>query len=440
MKSRIVGLVVAAGFAALLFGTTKAEAMPAFARLYNTECSTCHVIFPERTPFGDAFRKNSYVWPGKLPEDVQKARLAFKNKAFGNMSGAQQPEKLKQWLVTIPDQVPIGFWVNHDIVVNGKKKPTVDLDGLTELEAFTAGSFRDIAGWWADYNFVPDHDIGEAYIQFRQVVGPVNVKVGRFVPKLSLWRENDQATPSTFGFQEMVVGVNPHTVPPTTGNPFMIDRPQGGVELNGIIGNRLFLAAGVLTPPEKDHNGVDGYGHVSLRIGGVDFKGNAPDISLVEESIWDKLTLTLGGFIYEGSSRNFEFDPATNRNLEFPNDFWRAGGEMEVLYGGFKLRANGIFGHDDNPQGPLGTALSERSTFTMVSAQYLFPIHVMVAGRFEYQDIQHEGITTRYVPSVVWAPWQNIKVALEYVHEVLPHNVGPNYINREYTTRFTYAY
>jgi len=344
--------------------------------------------------------------------------------------------------VTIPDQVPLGFWVNHDIVVNGKKTPTVDLDGLTELEAFTAGSFRDVAGWWADYNFVPDHDVGEVYVQFRQVGGsPVNVKVGRFAPKLSLWKENDLATVSRFGYNEQyVVGVNPLTTPPTTGNPFMIDRSQGGVELNGIIGNRIFLAAGAATPPEKDHNGVDGYGQVSVRIGGVDFRGNAPEISLVRESVWDQLAVTVGAFIYEGSSRNFEVDPATSRNLAFKNGFYRAGGEAEVLYGAWKFRTNYIYGHDDNPQGPLGTGLGERSSFAMVQGQYLFPVHVMAAARFEFQDIEHEGITRRLIPTVVWAPWQNVKMALEYVHQVQPKTFGPNYIDREYTCRVTFAY
>ena len=44
-----------------------ANAIPAFTRLYKTECSSCHTIFPQRNEFGDAFQKNGYVWPGGKP-------------------------------------------------------------------------------------------------------------------------------------------------------------------------------------------------------------------------------------------------------------------------------------------------------------------------------------------------------------------------------------
>ncbi len=51
--------------AIFLFSITvkSAEAIPAFARKYKTSCTTCHMIFPRLTPFGTAFRINSYQMP-----------------------------------------------------------------------------------------------------------------------------------------------------------------------------------------------------------------------------------------------------------------------------------------------------------------------------------------------------------------------------------------
>ena len=40
-----------------------APAIPAFARRYETACSTCHVQFPNLNAFGEAFRRNGYQFP-----------------------------------------------------------------------------------------------------------------------------------------------------------------------------------------------------------------------------------------------------------------------------------------------------------------------------------------------------------------------------------------
>jgi hypothetical protein len=460
MKNRFACLAVALGIATVLLSSGKAQAIPAFARLYKTECNTCHTIFPDRKPFGDAFRKNSFVWPGKLPEQMNEEiqYTARKSAAFQGMSSAgQRKPNVSNWLTAIPDQVPISFWVNHDITYNKNAKRTrvdaatgqtgttnatqLDLDGGTELEMFTAGSFRGKAGWWAEYNFAPDHDIGEVYIQLRHLIGsPINLKVGKFIPKLSLWKSNDSATISSYGYNDMVVGVNNTTTVPTTGNPFTIDTEKGGVELNTVLFKHLFLATGVMTPPEKNRNGVDYYGHLSVRFGGVDFAGNDPEISLTKESIWENLALTFGTFAYVGSSRNEKLDTTTNSFLTFKNDFYRIGLESEILFKNLRFRLNAIRGEDDNPQGPDGLGAPEKSLFTMVQGQYIFMQNLLAAMRFEHQDIDHEGVTNRYIPSIVYAPWQNVRVAAEYNYEIKPHVINQDNINRIYTCRVTFAY
>jgi hypothetical protein len=372
-------------------------------------------------------------------------------------SAGQKKPKTNNWLTAIPDQVPISLWVNHDIVVNKRatrvttdaatgQSATVgatefDLDGLTELEMFTGGSFRGKAGWWAEYNFAPDHDIGEVYIQLRHLLGsPVNFKVGRFKAKLSLWKDNDSATISDYGYNDYVVGVNNTTAVPTTGNPFTITQEKGGMELNSLVGNHIFLAAGIQTPPEKTVNGPFYYGHAEVRFGGVDLAGNDPVVSLESESIWENLALTFAGFYYNGTSLNEKLDPTTNAFLKFKNNFYRAGVESDILFKNLRFRLNAIQGEDKNPQGPDGLGVSERSRVYMAQGQYIFMRDMLAAMRYEYQDIEHEGNTRRYIPSFVYAPWQNVRVALEYEYQITPHIINLKNIDRLYTTRFTFAF
>ena len=48
----------------VLGSATSAYAIPAFARRYQTSCQTCHIAFPRLTPFGEAFRRNGFRFPG----------------------------------------------------------------------------------------------------------------------------------------------------------------------------------------------------------------------------------------------------------------------------------------------------------------------------------------------------------------------------------------
>lgn len=425
MKKLSTFCAVVTGFATLFLHAGNALAIPAFARQYKTECSTCHTIFPDRNPFGEAFRKNSYVWPGKLAGQKQEeAKLVTED----------QKKTAQEWLVTIPELVPVAFWVQHDFVYNKDKKPQIDLDGETEFELFTGGAFRDKAGWWAEYNFAPEGEVGEAYIQIRKPFAlPLNVKTGKFKPQLSLWKPNDSATISEYGYYGMTLGQTATTTATTSGNPFEIGREQGGVELNSVIGNQVFVATGVMTPPEKTRNGPDWYAHAAVRIGGTDYNGNAPEISLERESVWDNLALTFGTFGYIGSASNVTTDATTLAVLSTnADDFYRLGFEGELLYKKLRFRVNGILGKDDDPQ---GTGASEKSLFLMAQGQYIFMRNVLAAMRFEYQDVEHEGIVRRYIPSVTYAPWQNVRVALEYVHEI-----GETNINREGVLRVSFAF
>jgi hypothetical protein len=178
-----------------------------------------------------------------------------------------------------------------------------------------------------------------------------------------------------------------------------------------MIGPRVFAAMGIVN--RKNQNTKDGYGHLSCRIGGTDFLGHEPEVDLEKDSIWDYLTLTVGGFGYFGRN-TLDTAPAT-----LNNDYFRAGIDADLLYKRFRLRFSGVRGRDNAPN--YTTRNIANSLVMLGEAQYLFgsPVNLIGLFRYEYED-NATGINRTYVPSLVFAPIQNIKLTLEYQHRDKP--------------------
>lgn len=64
--TRITSLTLSlfVGLFGLLASARQAAAVPAFARQTGLPCASCHVGWPELTPFGRDFKANGYVWEG----------------------------------------------------------------------------------------------------------------------------------------------------------------------------------------------------------------------------------------------------------------------------------------------------------------------------------------------------------------------------------------
>lgn len=394
-----------------------ADAIPAFSRQHKTECSTCHTIYPELNEFGDAFLKNSYVYPGK--------------KKGGEPTAAESEAKAakNEWafLSGLPEQIPISLTGTVDVAYDNDAFDGNQLDLSTRsLRLHAGGSFRDAVGFFGTYNLYTEGqqsaaqnnqpgnsannppnntpNVHELFLVWRHALDtPVNLKVGRFEPKLSLWKKSNRVilTPS-YASTAYLVG----------DSPFSIDAPEDGVEASAILWNRLYLAAGVA---DRDgQNRKDGYGHASLKIGGTDFVGHEPEVDLESDSVWDFLTVTLGAFGYSG--RNGRFDQVGV--VQSPNKFYRVGGEMDVLYKRLHLKGSGSFGSDSNLNANLvgGGREFDSHAYSFEGEYYLgAPVNLIPLFRYEYQEGVSGG-TRRYIPAIAYAPLQNTRVSLEYIH------------------------
>ena len=406
-----------------LVAPDSAHAIPAFSRQHKTECSTCHTIYPELNEFGDAYLKNGYVWPGKK---AAAAGTAQPSGEAGQQAGEAQKEGKNEWawISGLPEQIPISCTGSVDVAYNKDAQDQFDLS-TRSLRLQAGAAFRESAGFFLTYNLytqgqqntqsggtgnpanssnTPPNEtpnIDELFVFWRQALGtPISLRIGRFEPKLSLWKSSDRViqTPS-YASTTYQVGIS----------PFRIDAPEDALEASALVGNRLLLAGGVVD--RNGQNNKDGYGHASYKIGGTDFKGKEPDVDLENDSIWDFLTVTLGTFGISGRNQQF-FDIAGPQN-----DYYRVGGEIDVLYKRLHLKGGGTFGRDSNPFFSEIASSQDSQAYAAEGEYYLgAPVNLIPVLRFEYQDVGGAR-TRRYMPAIAYAPLQNTKISLRYIHE-----------------------
>ena len=389
--------------------TPKAHAIPAFTRQYKTECSTCHTIYPELNEYGQAFLKNGYVYT------VKQGSVTSAPSGKGENAQPQDGEGKKNealQLAGIPEWLPLSVTANQSIIYNEHAPDGDNWDFTTrDVVLQGGGAFREMAGFFFTYDLYShaansstndNNKLDELFTVWRHLFHtPVNIKFGKFEPKLSLWKKSDKIITTSFASSAYKVG----------SSPFSMETSQDALEANCILANRLFLAAGVVD--RTGQNNKDGYGHVSVKFGGTDFLGNEPDIDFDSSSIWDYLALTLGAYGYAGH----DADPLGS---SLRNNFYRFGGDMDLLYKRLRVRFSGVTGRDTNPDFFVG-GTEQKSLVLASEAEYLFGSPVNAAGvfRYEYQD-DGSGITRRYIPAIAFTPLQNIKLLLQYNYETTP--------------------
>jgi hypothetical protein len=489
MKKRFLitlpGVLVVA-FMAILCTSRTSHAVPAFARAYKIECTTCHTIAPELNEYGDAFLKNSYVYVGKASSTSKKnvvpvpvAAPETTDGSAPDVKGEGDPAKLSKLkagamgagekaqqaaapvaataeqtgtqsegmiLAGIPEQLPISFTgsINY---FTGDRKNIVggnELDfAARSFKIHAAGNFRDTIGFFATYvayaegagndntSSTPSNagsNINEFFVQWRNLLGtPVNLKAGRMQPKLGLWKTNNKLSVTN--------NYVPYSYTVGQASAFSIDQPQDALELNSILAKRFFLAAGIVN--RKGQNEKDGYGHLSYKFGGADFLANEPDVDLSkEENVFDYLSVTIGGYGYAGKNGKF------NSNDQ-KNNYYRVGLDTELLYKNYRLRMLGGYGVDDNATPQNATMTLVRSKAFTVEGEVTFLVNLIAAGRFEFLQQEPKYVTAdfsnryvrRYIATLGYTPLENFKVSTEFKYEI-----GQTDINRIGTLGATFSF
>ena len=381
----------------------QALAIPAFARRYQTSCTTCHVIIPKLNAFGIAFRNNGYRIP---PNDLKFVKIP--DVPLGAPGWKRLwPDAI--WPGGIPAIAPVALRIMNDVVVNPSKTAQVDFVFPSEFEFLAGGTAGDGISYFVELEVMASHEVEgdrvqmeRMFVQFDQMGGTTlaNLKVGRFemraVPFSRFHRRPGLSDFMAMDFRSPSDGVH-------------FRRAQMGVEFWGA------------------KSGRNGRGGIEYAVGVVNGSGNKPDNNTAKD-VYTRFSYKFGGFGVTGSDEEGE-ELTQTRNwrddsvkvgmtsyfgkgdfAEGPDSFWRLGGDVDFFIGDLNVSAVALRGRDEMQATRVATVFTAAS----VEANYIVKPWIMTVLRYDSVSRDHGPDIRRLVPAVVLAIRANVRVVAEW--------------------------
>ncbi|HEX9241219.1 MAG TPA: hypothetical protein VF875_02130 [Anaeromyxobacter sp.] len=282
-----------------------AQAIPSFARKYETSCLTCHTVYPKLNPFGEAFRRNGYRFPGVDGDVIKQAQIALGQEA----NKKTFPKSV--WPSSIPGGSVLAVGANGQVV--GFPDPNASVpranpglrfsfdDLVNEAHLWAGAALDDTTTIWAELTLASDGTVSleHAQVLLNDLLGPkhaLNLVVGRGFPTLS-----------SFGPHSSYLGDSNMTVVPVTGiyglsgDPFILVDDYNGAEVNGVLGGHFSWSAGVSNGKNAfttRFSSENVYGHVGWKLGGLRMDGEGVQGPANAMRPWAEDALTLDLFAY----------------------------------------------------------------------------------------------------------------------------------------------
>jgi len=317
----------------------EAQAVPTYARRYDTSCVTCHIAFPRLNSFGEAFRRAGYRFPDDNLDFVAEEPLVLGHEAYTNVF----PEAV--WPSDMPFVPPVSLVTQAGVSVR-RNADTGDLQlSLSELEA--AGELYVATGFGDDLSVFGRFGLGgvqsaswhqRLFFTINDLLPDTTIRVGDFHPEV-FQRERD-----------------------CNSCHFALSRPVGdnswgwigdiGLEVaTTTLDGRLRLVAGVLDGNRNVTNGdVDVYGRVGTKIGGRRLDGHAQANAVTDREAWVDNSLELGVFGYLGNATLRTVD-SEGAAIEVDDRFRAFGTDFFFTWSDFGLYGAAIFESHDRPTG-----------------------------------------------------------------------------------------
>lgn len=357
---------------AVIFMAQQADAIPAFARKYQTSCQTCHVAFPELTPFGEGFKRNGLRFPDDDAEATKDEPVSLGAESYKKVF----PEAV--WPGEITGHVPFSAVVSSTYTFT----PEDEAENIAEDHSFeqfgaslnllTAGTLGDRVSFWGGVVIGSEEtEIERAYAQLNLFPEPfLNVKIGQFEPGLTESSIHRSFLPGFFFFTR-AVGDNEWTPEPS----------QQGIEVLGILGKRFGYNAGIVEGRGNAHNKEkDFYVRLEYKFGGLNLDGSGGKESEGIPKPWRDDSIMISGFGYWGHA--LVGDPAGVRQED---RFSRVG--FDVLANYWDLRLKGGYAFQINDQPVLTQPGREvDSNMFFLEGQYLLYPWLIPAVRYEQFD------------------------------------------------------
>lgn len=372
----------------------RSEAIPYFARKYQTSCSTCHVIIPKLNSFGIAFKNNGYRMPQGEEEMVKETEVKLGSEAYKKV----WPKAI--WPGGIPGSIPLSMHFMSGAEYAPDEDVKFQFEFPHEVEFMTGGTLGE------SFSFLGEIAIEEGGIEVERYhfdwdsIGDntlFNLKVGFFeIGAVPFSRFYKKLTLSDYGIS------NWRAIP----GGFRFRSRQAGIELwganSGKKGGGIEWAVGVVNgtgEPMDEDNDKDFYGRIAYKIGGMGLTGAGETLTLEQVENWRDNSLKIGAFGYKGKSMESDF----NRfGVDF--DFYI---QDLNLYGAF------VRGTDNLEEIKLTT-----NAF-FVEADYVFYPWLIGVLRYDNARTENSDILNEIkdvVASAVFAIRANIRVVIEHQH------------------------
>jgi hypothetical protein len=383
----------------LLFAIPRtASAIPAFARKYDTSCLTCHTIYPKLNPFGEAFRRNGFRFPGNDSDFVKRPPIPLGAEAYKKVF----PNAV--WPGILPSSIPLSLGFNGQIVLHpdtgssGGKADNgagVNADGLLEEgHLWAGGSFDDSITYFSELTASADgFEIERAVVSFNDLVGPPHA--------VNLWVGKGSGTLNSFGPHSTYLGDS--GIPPmaatamfgaTSASWNLTDTFQTA-EVNGVVNGVVDYSAGVTNGANSElRTPTNVYLHLGTKLGGVRLDGEDNSSVPNPAKPWAENAITLDAFYYHAKSRFTIPDPAATTTEPLP-DLTRddvanvIGGTVRAQRESLELDVGSSYEMHSNPStAAKATVLSQFDELSYVVYPWLVP-----AIRFEYTRVSPDGGT-----------------------------------------------
>jgi hypothetical protein len=441
----LFSLFVAGSFLWFALGSVpRTSAIPAFARKYQTSCTTCHNNYPELNDFGEAFKKNGFKFPKDDETFVKEPPVMLGAKA--------QKESFPKAVYPgqIPGTIPIGFRYSGFAAYNSKQPlavgflPRTDLFTPNTFTIISAGSFGERLSFWIDDDISTggsgaDGGLGDGYMRFNDLghyIGlpkdTLNIRMGQFEPDLPFTQARTiNLTDYDIYDQASVAGALG-----TTNNPFVFAAPQRGIEIGGFPNDGNFDWSVAVVNGNNDgpalRNSKDVYVRVSQRFNlERDPQVRKEVLAAGPTGPRDHTSIRLGAFYYYGrNALNPDRAIPTIGTIKEP--FYRAGADFRFKYRQFELYGLGMYGHDENhmlvTQGNTVTGFIPAAPVTFsggfVQANYWVYPWVIALMRYDVVNsptdflngVSRDNTRNRFSPGVQMLIRSNLKWEFEYQH------------------------
>ena len=420
----------------------QSRAIPAFARQYNTSCTTCHSDFPKLNDFGRAFKDAGF----KFPKDDETFI-----KIPDVLLGAPAQKDLwphSVWPGSIPGLPPIGLRMNNFFQVVGRNRGTI-ANALTPpgtvgpfiprtdfetgfFSIFTAGNFGGNIAFWVDDDISiaganAGGGLGDGYLKFVNLGGlfklptdSFSLRAGQFELDLPFTQARSYNLSPYDIYEQASVGAMNALFPSqhNVNNAFAFADAAQGVEVSGghtnggyhyslavvnqhtggavgapdVVPSATGGASGGGTGFASDSNFKDLYGRFSYRF---NLERNAGSRNATQAAgptgPRDHTFLNLGSYYFYGRSvQRFSGEDLTGAPLVLTarEPFYRVGGDFNFNYRKFNTYGLFMYGHDHNllPTDATGALIPLPITATAFPVAFVRGVPATFTGGFVQAD------------------------------------------------------